>query len=107
MIKDITIGQYFPGDSVLHKLDPRFKLVLTVAILVILFSASNYFSLLVGAMFVAFIMLISKIPLKIMLKSLKPILPLVLFTAVLNLFFVTGTEPIFAWRFNKIYPEGL
>ena len=107
MIKDITIGQYFPGDSVLHKLDPRFKLVLTVAILVILFSASNYLSLLVGAMFVAFIMLISKIPLKIMLKSLKPILPLVLFTAVLNLFFVTGTEPIFAWRFIKIYPEGI
>lgn len=107
MIKDITIGQFFPGNSVLHKLDPRFKLVLTVALLIILFSADNYFSLAFGALFVATLMLLSKIPIKIMLKGLKPIIPLVVFTAVLNLFFITGDEPLFAWRFIKIYSEGL
>ena len=107
MIKDITIGQYFPGDSVLHKMDPRFKLILTLLLLVILFSAENYVSLLIGALFVAIVMLLSKIPLKVMLKSLKPILPLVLFTAVLNLFFVTGEVAVFEWRFIRIYSEGI
>ena len=107
MLKDITIGQYFPGDSVLHKLDPRFKILLTILMLVMLFSASNYYSLAIGAVFVIICMLLSKIPLKVMLKGVKPILPLVAFTAILNLFFITGETPLFAWRFIKIYPEGL
>lgn len=107
MIKDITLGQYFPGESVLHKMDPRFKLVLTLLLLVMLFSASNYYSLLLGAVFVTVIMIISKIPIKVMLKGLKPILPLVILTALLNLFFVSGDAPLLAWKFIKIYPEGI
>ena len=107
MIKDITIGQYFPGKSVLHKLDPRFKIILTVVLLVILFTAGNYYSLAIGAVFVAVCIIISGIPIKVMLKGLKPILPLILFTAILNLFFITGQTPLFAWRFIKIYPEGI
>ena len=107
MIKDITIGQYFPGESVLHKLDPRFKIILTIVLLVILFTAGNYYSLAIGAVFVAVCIIISGIPIKVMLKGLKPILPLILFTAILNLFFITGQTPLFAWRFIKIYPEGI
>ena len=107
MIKDITIGQYFPGKSVLHKLDPRFKIILTIVLLVILFTAGNYYSLAIGAVFVAVCIIISGIPIKVMLKGLKPILPLILFTAILNLFFITGQTPLFAWRFIKIYPEGI
>lgn len=107
MLKDITIGQYFPGNSILHKLDPRFKIILTILMLVLLFSASNYYSLFVGVMFVILCMLLSKIPLGVMIKGVKPILPLVAFTAILNLFFVTGDAPLFVWRFIKIYPEGI
>lgn len=109
MLKDITIGQYFPGDSILHRLDPRFKIILTILMLVILFSASNYYALGVGVAFVTLCMILSQIPFKVMIKGVKPIIPLVIFTAILNLFFVTGSgdAPLFAWRFIKIYPEGI
>ena len=100
MIKDITIGQFFPGSSVIHRVDPRVKLVLTFTFIVVLFIVKGWlaytlcFGLLVGAV------VLSKISYKMMLKGLKPILFIIIFTSVLNIFYIDG-EPVFKiWIFT-------
>lgn len=94
MIKDITIGQYFPGDTPIHKIDPRVKILLTFAYIITLFVANNLFCfILVGALLLS-IILISKLSFKIILKGLKPIVVLVAFTSIINIFFTTG-DPLF------------
>lgn len=108
MLRDITIGQHFPGNSLLHRMDPRVKLVLTVAYIVMLFVGSNPAGLAISIVFLTALYLTAKIPLKMVARSVKPILPIILFTAVLNLFFMTGTsEPLLAWWIFKIYREGV
>ncbi len=107
MIKDITIGQYFPGKSLIHRLDPRVKILLTVLYIVMLFSASGFLGLGVGMAYLIIAFLISHIPIKMMLKSIKPILPIIIFTGILNLFFVEGETLLFSWKFIKIYSEGV
>ena len=84
MLKDITIGQYFPGKSAIHKLDPRIKIVLTMAYIVMLFLARDVAGLAVGVLFLCLIYGISKVPPKMILKSLKPVVPIIIFTAVLG-----------------------
>ena len=108
MLRDITIGQHFPGDSLVHRFDPRMKLVLTIAYIVLLFAASNPLGLTLSILFLAVMYKVAKIPGKMILKSLKPILPIVIFTAVLNLFFVSGEgEPLVHIWFLTIYAEGV
>ena len=108
MLRDITIGQHFPGNSLMHRFDPRLKLVLTVAYIVLLFAASNPLGLTLSILFLAVMYRVAKIPGKMILKSLKPILPIVLFTAVLNLFFVSGEgDPLVHFWFLSIYAEGV
>ena len=107
MIKDITIGQYFPGNSVIHRLDSRVKLVLVILYLVILFTAQSYTGLLLGLLFMVICYMLARIKLIMILKSVKPILPLMIFTGVLNLFFIKGETPLFQWQFISIYPEGV
>ncbi|MBD5129691.1 MAG: energy-coupling factor transporter transmembrane protein EcfT [Ruminococcaceae bacterium] len=107
MIKDITIGQYFPGTSVIHKMDSRVKLLLDILYLVILFSSQTFTGLLVCILFMAVCYIISRIKLIMILKSIKPILPLMLFTGILNVLFITGEEPLFKWWIISIYPEGI
>ena len=107
MIKDITIGQYFPGNSVIHRMDPRIKIILTMVFIVMLFSADNFLGLCVGIVFTIFIYLISKIPLKMIGKSIKPILPLIIFTALLNLLFVRTGKVLFHWHFFKLTMDGV
>lgn len=107
MIKDITIGQYFPGKSVIHRMDSRVKLLLDILYLVILFTSQTFTGLLIGILFMVICYLLSQIKLIMILKSIKPILPLMLFTAVLNLLFITGEEPLFKWWIISIYPEGI
>ena len=108
MLRDITIGQHFPGDSLVHRFDPRLKLVLTIAYIVLLFAASNPLGLALSILFLAVMYKVAKIPGKMILKSLKPILPIVIFTAVLNLFFVSGEgEPLVHIWFLTIYAEGV
>ena len=107
MIKDITIGQYFPGRSVIHRLDSRVKLVLDILYLVILFTAQGYTGLLLGMLFMVVCYMLARIKLIMILKSVKPILPLMIFTGILNLFFVKGETPLFKWHFIEIYPEGV
>ena len=108
MLRDITIGQHFPGNSVLHRCDPRLKLVATIAYIVVLFVAPNTLGLALSIALLAALYKVAKIPGKLILKSLKPIVPIVLFTAVLNLFFVTGEGELLVhiWVL-KIYGEGI
>lgn len=107
MLKDITLGQYFPGDTVVHRLDPRTKLLLTVIYIAALFVADTVcgyallFLALVGAM------ALSRIGPKAVLKGLKPLVFIIVFTAILNLFFTTGENVLFEWRFIHITETGL
>ena len=108
MLRDITIGQHFPGSSLVHKFDPRLKLVLTIAYIILLFAASNPLGLTLSILFLVAMYAVAKIPFKLILKSLKPILPIILFTAVLNLFFVSGEgDPLVQFWIFKIYAEGV
>lgn len=106
MISDITIGQYFPRRSVLHRLDPRIKILLTIAYVVMLFVAQNLFGFVLAVGLIVVVYPLAKIPLRMILKSLKPVLPLVLFTSALNLFFVKGTA-LWEWGFLSISWEGI
>ncbi len=107
MIKDITLGQYFPGKSVLHRLDPRMKLGLAVLYIVMLFVAKGFLGLSVGVVFLVVSFLISGIPIKMMAKSVKPIVPIIIFTGILNLFFVSTGDVVFSWTIIKITTDGI
>jgi len=107
MLKDITLGQYFPIDSVLHRLDPRFKIVYTMIFIIMLFSGSRFWTLIIGAVFVIMAQLLSKVPLKMSWKSIKPILPVLLFTAVLNLAFIDSGEILWQWKIFRITEGGV
>lgn len=107
MLKDITLGQFFPGNSVLHKLDPRIKLIACIAYIVAIFLCKS--AVAYGAVIVAtvLLMLISKLPIKTVLKGIKPIIFIILFTAVLNVFWHSGETVL--WSFWKItvYRKGI
>ena len=106
MLKDITLGQYFPGDTVVHKLDPRTKIILVLLYIVALFTAKSYISYaLVAAVLIAVIQ-ISNIKLKAILKGIKPLIIIIVFTAVLNIFFTPGKVLAQVWVI-KVTQEGL
>lgn len=106
MLKDITIGQYFPGDSFIHKMDPRMKIIATLLYIILLFVASHPLSLVVGILLLVVMYQISGIPMKMITKSLKPVVPVIFFTSVLNIFFVSG-EVLFKIFFIEITKEGV
>ncbi len=106
MLSDVTLGQYFPAPSFMHAADPRLKLVLTVFAIVLLFSAGNFAALAVAVAFVAGGILLSKIPFKLYLKALKPIVILIVFTSVLNIFYGPG-EPLVRFGIFRITRAGL
>ncbi len=107
MLRDITIGQFFPGDSIIHRLDPRFKIVITLIYIIMLFSGGGFVCLAIGAVYTFTAIILSRIPLKMFLKSIKPILPFLLITAVLNLLLVTSGDVLWKWKFIKITTEGV
>jgi energy-coupling factor transport system permease protein len=107
LLRDITIGQYFPGDSIIHKLDPRFKIIITLLYIIMLFSGGNYVCLIVGAVFTFGAIILSRIPVKMFWKSVKPLLPFLLITAVLNLLLMNTGDVIWKWKFLKITESGL
>lgn len=106
MLKDVTLGQFFPGSTPIHKLDPRTKLVLVIVYIVALFLAKWFVSYVVVAAFLAMVIAMSRIRLKVVLKNLKPLLFIILLTAVLNLFYGQG-EPIAQFWIFKITKSGL
>ena len=106
MLKDVTLGQYFPGQTPIHKLDPRTKLVFVILYIVVLFLAKWFVSYLLVAAFLGAVIWISKIHLSVIFKSLKPLLLIIILTAVLNLFYSSG-EPIVKFWIFKITKEGI
>lgn len=107
MLRDITIGQYFPGNSLIHRLDPRFKIVITLVYILMLFTGSSVICLAVGALYTIMAVLLSKISLKMFVKSIRPLMPFLLLTAVLNVLFISGGEVYFKWHFIKITSDGV
>ena len=108
MLKDITLGQYFPGNSVIHRLDPRTKLIMLVVYIVALFMAVNWVSYAMIAAFLVIVLKISTIPPKSIIRGMKPLVMILVFTGVLNLFFTTGEgEPLVDFWIFTVYAEGL
>ena len=106
MLKDITLGQYFPGNSLAHRLDPRTKILLTVVYIVMLFCAKSFVSYgVVAALLIAEVKISGVAP-KALVRGLKPILFIICFTAVLNLFYTPGETLVSFWIF-KITKEGI
>lgn len=106
MIRDITIGQYVPGDSLLHRADPRTKIILTFVMMIFIFMINTYWGYLLLTLFTALTVVSSNIPVKFVLKGLKPIIFIVIFAGVINMFTIRGT-PIFQYGFIRPTYEGL
>lgn len=104
---DVTLGQYFEGNSFLHKMDPRAKLIVAIAYIVVLFLAKGVSAFLLVTLITLGLVWISGVPLRTILKGLKPILFLVVFTGILNIFWYQGETLLFEWRFVTVYLEGL
>ena len=107
MLKDITLGQFFPGNSFVHRLDPRTKLIFLIVFIVALFLAVSWISYGVMFAFLALAVAVSRIPLKALVRGMKPLIFILIFTGILNLFFTTGEKPLIAFWIIKIYPEGV
>ena len=107
MLKDITLGQYFPGKSVVHRLDPRTKLVLLVVYIVALFTANAWASYLLMFAFLSVTIIISRIPLRSILKGMKPLVFVLIFTGVLNVFFTSGEKLLVKFWIISVYWEGI
>ena len=107
MLKDVSFGQYYPVDSFVHRMDPRLKLVFLIAYIVAIFLAKNFYGL--GACLLVLVLAVafSRVPVRKVLRSMKGILFLVVFTAVINLFFYRGEEILFSWKFITISKEGI
>lgn len=97
MLADISIGQFFPGNSLIHRLDPRVKLVLTFAYILLIFIPNNWGGLAAALVLLGFCVGLSAIPVKLILKGLKPVIPLLLFTSLINIFYVEGRVLVSFW----------
>lgn len=106
MLKDITIGQYLPGNSIIHRLDPRTKILLVIGFITALFMVTDFVGYLIVAVFITHITITAKIPFKMIFKSIKPLLFFILFTAVINLFMTDG-HSIFRFGIINITIEGV
>ena len=107
MLKDITLGQYFPGTTVAHKLDPRTKILLVALYIVALFCAKGVAGYALMGLCLAACVRISKVGVKQLVRGLKPVLFIIIFTGLLNLFFVPGDTYLFEWGILRISEEGL
>jgi energy-coupling factor transport system permease protein len=106
MIRDITLGQYYPGESWVHKLDPRTKIIGTFVYLIALFLVKDFIGFLIAVASISLVITISKVPLSFILKGLKPVFIIILFTFVINMFMTKG-EVLIGWKFLEITREGL
>ncbi len=107
MIKDITLGQFFPGNSLLHKLDPRIKIILAIIFIAIVFLAKTPFAYAEIFLFALILIIVSGISIKTILKSMKPLVFILIFTSVLNIFWTAGENLLVAIGPVKIYAEGV
>ena len=107
MLKDITLGQYFPGNSPIHRLDPRTKLIGLIVYIAVLFTAGNWLSYGLVFAFLAGMIALSQIPVKAFVRGMKPLLFILIFTGILNLFFTTGETVLFTFWKITITLEGV
>lgn len=107
MIRDITIGQYYASDSVIHKLDPRVKVVCTFAYIISLFCFNQLSGYIIAAVFFWCIIKLSKVPFKFVIRGIKPILFMLVFTAMLNLFWTSGGNVLVKFGIITITEEGI
>ncbi len=107
MLKDITLGQFFPGKSLIHRLDPRTKLVILILYIVALFTAKSWISYGIVFTFLALAVALSRIPVKSIVRGMKPLVLIMVFTAVLNLFFTTDGNVLVQFLGIKITDTGL
>ncbi len=107
MLKDITLGQYYPADSVIHRLDPRVKLFSTILYIVALFLVNNIWGWILAIGFLVVMIALSKVPFTMMLKGVRAIWVLIVITAVCNLFFTQGEDIVFQWKAVVITGDGI
>ena len=107
MLNDVTFGQYYPSQSFVHKLDPRVKLLFLIAYIVALFMAQTFYGLALCAIMLAVMVAFSNVPVSSVLRSVKGVLFLLVFTAALNVFFHGGENLLWEWGIIKIYLEGI
>ena len=107
MLNDITLGQYFPGDSAIHRMDPRMKLILTIVYIVSVFVVGNLPGYLLSLAFLYLVVRVSGIQFSYLLKGIKPLRFIILFTFILNLFFVPGETPLLDLGFYTLTTEAL
>ena len=106
MLRDITLGQYYQTESAVHRLDPRVKLIATVVFIISLFLVDNFWGYLTAGLFLAFSIRLSHVPFKFMVRGMKAILFLLIFTVIFNLFLTPGQPLVSIWRLT-ITREGL
>ncbi len=107
MIKDITIGQFFPGKSPIHKLDARTKIILTFVFIIFIFVCRNFWALGLLSAFSVVVFILTRLSPKLILKSFKPLLPIVLLTTVLQLYYIKTGDVLFQWKFITITDAGI
>ncbi len=107
MIRDITIGQFFPGNSPIHKLDARTKIILTFLFIIFIFVCQNFWALGLLSAFSVLVFIITRLSPKLVLKSFKPLLPIVLLTTALQLYYIKEGNVLFEWKFITITDTGV
>ena len=108
MLKDITLGQYFPGNSIIHRLDPRAKIIIAISYILGIFLAKRVFAFAFMTLSCIFIILISRISINVILKGLTPIIYILVFSMVLNMFWMKGEgEPLISFWRIQIFKEGI
>ncbi len=107
MIKNFTLGQYYNADSVIHKMDPRFKLVQIIALIVFVFLAPNFIGIGILAAVILFVLFLSMVPFTMYIRNLKPIIAIIVLTALLNIFYVSDGNVLFSWWIFTVTSEGL
>ena len=108
-MKGIAFGQYYPSNSIMHRIDPRMKIVIAVLYIVACFLCKNVFTFGLLLLSALLLIVVSRIPIKVVIRSIKAIIFIMLFTAILNIFWTQGTadELLFSWQFIHIYSSGL
>lgn len=107
MLKNVTLGQYYPGNSPVHRMDPRMKIYLTIAYIVGVFLVKNLLGYAIALAFLLFVTRLSGISIKYLLRGIKPLLFIIIFTFILNLFFAAGETVLFQLGFVRITYEGV
>jgi len=107
MLKDITIGQYIASNSIIHRLDPRIKIIITIVLITALFFIARFIGFVFYVGLIGLIIILSRLPFKRIIKGLRPILFLVILTLILHVFLTKGGDVIWQWRFISIEEEGL